>query len=143
VGGLLSTVVPGMKFPAKVPAKDLSSDPKVVEAAENDPLMKTYATVGVINGILAAGDWLAAEGWKHWPSSLPLLMVHGTEDHVVSYEAAKRFCEQVPLSEGDKTFDSFEGAFHEVHNEPKWWKKDVDDVIQFMKDNLNRREAKL
>lgn len=37
----------------------------------------------------------------------------------------------------------FKGAYHEIHNEPNWWKQDVDDIIQFMKDRIAKTEAKL
>ncbi|KAG8980881.1 hypothetical protein FRB94_009549 [Tulasnella sp. JGI-2019a] len=143
VAALLNNVVPWMNFPADVPSKYLTTDPKVNAEADADPLMRTYATIGCINDMLAAGDYLAASGYKQWPSRLPLLIVHGSEDHICSTTASKAFYDGVPLSPTDKRYISYPGAYHEIHNEPKFWTQDVDDIIQFMKERIAQSGSKL
>jgi alpha-beta hydrolase superfamily lysophospholipase len=45
---------------------------------------------------------------------LPLLLFHGTEDQLTSYEASKEFAKKA----GDLvTFRLFNGAYHEIHND--------------------------
>ena len=45
---------------------------------------------------------------------LPLLLFHGTEDRLTSFEASKEFAQKA----GDYvTFRLYQGAFHEIHND--------------------------
>ncbi|KAG8862273.1 hypothetical protein FRB96_001852 [Tulasnella sp. 330] len=131
---LLSWFVPWMSFHTDVPYNHLTSDPKKNAEAQLDSMMKPFATIGCINDILAAGDHLAATGYQSWPSTLPLLIVQGSADQMCSPTASKAFFEAVPLSSDNKKYITYEGSYHENHNEPKFWMQEVDDIIQFMKD---------
>jgi len=139
-GALLARVVPWAPFPAEVKAEDLSHDPAVVAAAKKDPLMKTYGTIGGINDMLAAGDFLAAKGWQDWPKSMPLLMILATGDKICSYPAAKEF--YVHVDADDKHVVEFEGAYHEVMNEPApVWKDAVDAIVSWTGLHLEKKHA--
>jgi lysophospholipase len=62
---------------------------------------------------------LDASGFLHQYSGkfpLPLLLLHGSGDQIVSYDAARQFAERV---DGDITFSPWEGLYHELHNEKR------------------------
>ena len=44
-------------------------------------------------------------------------MMHGTADLVTSYKASKKFAEKAENLGKDITFISWEGLYHELHNE--------------------------
>lgn len=45
----------------------------------------------------------------------PLLLVHGSGDVVTSHLASKRFIDAIPSK--DKTYEEYDGAYHEIHND--------------------------
>ncbi|KAG8902827.1 hypothetical protein FRB99_004068 [Tulasnella sp. 403] len=141
VGAVLAKIVPWAPFPAKIPAEDLTRDSAVVAAAKIDPFMKPWGTLSGLNDMLSAGEYLADRGFEDWPEDMPLLMVHGTEDKITSYTASHAFFEKIKAK--DKEYISFEGAYHEIHNEPEpTWKKDVDDIVGWINKHL-KESAKL
>lgn len=108
------------RFVPKLGVKQLSAagvsrDPAVVAAYEADPL--------VFHGKIPAGTGAAlirtsAKFPEQLPSlMIPLLVVHGSEDQLVSVEsgrAAHRLAGSI-----DKTLTVYDGLFHEVFNEPE------------------------
>ncbi len=57
-------------------------------------------------------------GYKSWPKDLPLLIVHGTGDRVTDCSASEEFISKVKAGgTKDAEFKSFDGFFHEMHNE--------------------------
>jgi len=73
--------------------------------------------------------------YKKWPTALPVLVVHGTEDLVCSVEAAKQFIEKLPAS--DKKISLYEGGYHELQNEPDGVKeKFTDECIAWAEEHF-------
>jgi len=59
-----------------------------------------------------------SSGYKNWPKNLPLLIVHGTGDRVTDCSASEEFVNKVNAGGAkDAQFKSFDGFFHEMHNE--------------------------
>jgi acylglycerol lipase len=57
---------------------------------------------------------------SHPPTiSVPLLVQHGTDDKVTSFEAAREFFAKLPPGNPDREFKAWEGYYHELHNEPE------------------------
>jgi alpha-beta hydrolase superfamily lysophospholipase len=92
----------------------LSRDPAVVAAYQADPLVHDRISARWGAGFLELGPKLISEA----PSfTLPLLMMHGSDDRLTDPEAAREFFSRV--SSQDKTLHIWPGLYHEIHNEPE------------------------
>jgi alpha-beta hydrolase superfamily lysophospholipase len=93
-------------------AEDLSRDPGVRSEFEHDPLVHNLITARMYLESRDAGLW-AIEHAAEFP--LPLLLMHGTADKLTSWEASGEFARRL----GKRcTWKSWEGWYHELHNEP-------------------------
>jgi acylglycerol lipase len=114
IASLLGKIAPKMGV-KKLGASGVSRDPKVVAAYENDPL--------VFHGKMPAGTGAAMiAASKSFPERLasltvPLLVVHGALDQLVSVESGKTAHRLA--GSADKTLKVYDGLFHEVMNEPE------------------------
>lgn len=114
VASLISRVLPGLGiFP--VDAEAVSRDPEVVKAYEEDPLVdrrnlpaRTVAELTAETGTFAKR---AAE------ITLPVLLMHGTDDALVPFDGSEQLFGN--LGSADKTFERYDGLFHEILNEPE------------------------
>lgn len=112
VAKLLSLVWPRFSLDVGLNVKAVSRDPEVVEAFLNDPLRHSLGTVRWGTESLKVIEWIKARpGDLH----LPLLMVHGGADRLVSSEGTRRFFEKA--GSADKELHVYEGGFHEPHND--------------------------
>jgi alpha-beta hydrolase superfamily lysophospholipase len=94
-------------------SKSLARDPEVGKAYERDPLVHDLITSRMYVAATEAGQW-ALNHAADFP--LPLLLMHGTEDRLTSWEASREFARRL----GKKvTWRSWEGWYHELHNEPE------------------------
>ncbi|KAI0359525.1 alpha/beta-hydrolase [Trametes cingulata] len=116
VGGKASLLVPNLLFDAPVPVEDLSHDKTANEANANDPLIIQKGSLRGLRDMLSGGEQLLWNDYKHWPRSLPLMIVHGTADRVTSFAAAEEFYNKVDAA--DKEFVPFADGFHELVHEP-------------------------
>lgn len=114
LASILGRIAPKLAV-TKLSAAAVSRDPAVVAAYENDPL--------VFHGKMPAGTGYAliktSKGFAgRLPSlTIPLLVVHGSADALVSVECGK-LAHRLAGSP-DKTLNVYEGLFHEVFNEPE------------------------
>ena len=129
ISSMLSKFFP--KLPTiKLETAALSRDPEVLKRRDNDPLvyqgkilLRTWAE------ILRATKLIQAQMEK---ISLPLLILHGTEDRFADVEGSKML--YAGVKERDKTLKLYEGLFHEIMNEPE--KEQVlDDIVTWMNDH--------
>jgi len=113
MGKLLSGLTPKAGLLA-LDANGVSSDPQVVSAYVNDPLVYTGKTtarlaaemLGGMQRVTAAAHTLR----------LPIILVQGSADKLVDPDGAKMLYEKA--SSKDKTLKVYEGFYHEVFNEP-------------------------
>ncbi|KAL5522792.1 hypothetical protein ACEPAG_8810 [Sanghuangporus baumii] len=131
VAGKISVLTPYTNIPASVNANDLSRDKRVGEEYLKDPLVKQKASLKCISDILNRGEELLEKRFAEWPTELPLLIVHGTEDKVTSPRGSLRFYEALPAK--DKEYSSYTGCYHELHNEIDGMKeKFINECISWM-----------
>ena len=91
----------------------LSRDPAVASAFERDPLVHNLITARMYRACTQEGLW-ALEHAAEFP--LPLLLMHGTEDRLTSWEASQEFAHRL----GKRvTWWLWDGWYHELHNEPQ------------------------
>ena len=72
--------------------KVLSRDPEVVRAYENDQLVHDHISARMFIGVYQAGQW-ALKHASEFP--LPLLLMHGGEDKIISVEASREFANRI------------------------------------------------
>ncbi|KAG6864787.1 hypothetical protein C0991_007161 [Blastosporella zonata] len=142
LGGMASVLFPNQLVPADVVPGDLSHDPTVNDAYLKDPLVKQSGSLRGLKDMLSNGEALLNREYKEWPKSLPLLLVHGTEDKVTSPKASQAFYDKI--SAVDKKIKLFEGGYHELHNEPNGVKEQlVADILAFIEAHLEMARSKM
>ena len=118
---------PTLSMPNGLDTADLSRDPAVVNAYDNDTLTHDRVTPCFLR-LIEAGEW-ALENASQFP--LPLLIMHGGEDRITSAEISRDFAERA----GELcTLRIWDGLYHEIHNEPE-----KQEVLQKMVDWLDAR----
>ncbi len=118
----------------RVRSSSVSRDPAVVRAYQDDKLIYHGRTpartaseiVHAIHRLQARGDRI----------SVPLLVMHGSEDQVTEVAGSKEFCKRAQSF--DKSLRVCEGLWHEIMHEPE-----RDAVLQEMADWLDERTSRL
>lgn len=114
LAGPLSALVPNLGVLA-IDADQISRDPEVVRAYRADPLVyhgRVKARTGA--EMLATMEGLPSRLGR---LSLPLLLLHGTEDRICALAGSAMVHDAVPSP--DKTLHRYQGLYHEVFNEPE------------------------
>jgi len=93
--------------------KDFSRDPAVVESMNEDILIKGESQPAqTAAAMLRASERLK----KEFPLiTLPVLILHGSEDHATKPSGSQHFYEQAGST--DKTLKIYEGHFHDLLND--------------------------
>lgn len=114
IGRLLSRLAPHAGI-LQLDSGAVSRDPAVVSAYRADPLVHT----GKMSARLAAEMLDAMDMVQRRASeiTLPLMIVHGSEDRLASPAGAHELFQKV--ASPDKEFHDFLGLYHEVFNEPE------------------------
>ncbi|KAI9228620.1 MAG: Alpha/Beta hydrolase protein [Piptocephalis tieghemiana] len=116
-GSQLARVFPTLPMSANVPTEALSKDAEEVQLYKESYYNFDEATIRSFADLLRHGKELIG---SERPARLriPLLLVHGEDDHVASIEGSRRF-EKYAVNCPDLTFKSLPGEFHEPHKDSK------------------------
>ncbi|KAF8157749.1 lysophospholipase [Mycena galopus ATCC 62051] len=131
---LINKIYPSMHFSTPVRPTAISHDISVGEALKKDPWVRELGTVGGIYAMLIMGMRLAKEGHKDWPKSLPLLLLHGTDDNMNSCPASEAFFNAI--SADNKKLIIYPDAFHDLMSEPDIKDKYREDCISWVEAHL-------
>jgi acylglycerol lipase len=112
LGKLLYSIVPTFSMANGLDVENISRDKEVVRKYKADPLVHDQITARFGLDFLNAGLWASEHAWEF---NLPLLLMYGTGDHIVSCDAIRAFAAAAP----NVTFREWNGFFHELHNEPE------------------------
>lgn len=93
----------------------VSRDPAVVAAYDADPLVYRGRMKAGMLRALVGGARDVLRGMER--ISLPLLILHGTEDGLTDPEGSRRLHERAAST--DKTLKLYDGLAHEIFNEPE------------------------
>ena len=93
--------------------RDFSRDSSVVESMNNDPLIKGESQPAQTAAAMIRADERLKKGFP--TITLPLLILHGTEDKVTKPSGSQHFYEQA--GSRDKTLKLYEGHFHDLLND--------------------------
>jgi alpha-beta hydrolase superfamily lysophospholipase len=113
---------------------DLCRDPQVVRAVEQDPYYHDRISVELAISLLRAGDYLNAFAGE---VKTPLLLLHGTEDHITDPRATARLAGRL---QGPVDLKLWEGLYHELHNEPER-EAVFDFVYQWLEPRIEQSDA--
>jgi len=127
-GKVLYVLVPSFTMPNGLDVKNLSRDPMVGKAYTSDPLVTSMISARLGLDLINTGKWVG-EHAAEW--TLPLLLMNGSADHLVSPLAIHQFAAAVP--QNTITYKEWDGMYHEIHNEIG-----KEQVIQDMLDWLNQ-----
>jgi alpha-beta hydrolase superfamily lysophospholipase len=106
-------VFPDMPFHTSLNPALISRDDDVVRAYINDPLVHDTLSAELAAALIQRGEKLL----EYIESvDVPLLIMHGSEDHITSPTASATMA--AALS-GDVTYKMWQGLYHEIHNEPQ------------------------
>jgi alpha-beta hydrolase superfamily lysophospholipase len=109
-------VPPGLPVDTYFPnalADGVCSDPAVVEAYKNDPLVAKQISVGLFYSLFAGIDWNRQNSSKFVD---PVLLMHGCHDGLVGEKDSRDLYGDIASQ--DKTLKIFAFLFHEIFNEP-------------------------
>lgn len=93
--------------------KDFSRDPAVVESMNNDVLIKGESQPAQTARVMIDADRKLRESFS--TITLPVLILHGTEDKATKPSGSQHFYEQAGSS--DKTLKLYEGHYHDLLND--------------------------
>jgi acylglycerol lipase len=109
---LARLVVPRLSFPNGLDPEGLSTDPLVVRAYLEDPLVERRITISLAAELFAAMERTAPRGAA---VDRPLLALHGEDDPICSPSGSAAFAAAAPRGR----YLGFPGMRHEIFNEPE------------------------
>nr|WP_237163183.1 alpha/beta hydrolase [Paenibacillus sp. BIHB 4019] len=113
VAGELPLSLPsGTYFPNEL-GSGVCSDPEVVSAYANDPLVEKQISVDLFNSLGDGVEWLKQHAKKFVD---PVLVLHGANDGLVSEQDSRDFYGDIAST--DKTLKIYAHLMHEIFNEP-------------------------
>jgi alpha-beta hydrolase superfamily lysophospholipase len=111
---VLSSILPKMVLSTGLDVNTLSRDAKVVAAYVADPLVHEKTSLSFGRAGLDAIEY----AFQHAPEfKAPLLIMHGTGDRLTYARGGQAFIRLTTAQ--DATFKSWDGLYHELHNEPE------------------------
>jgi lysophospholipase len=123
---VVARVAPGVR-PEGLDAEAISRDPSVVEAYRADPLVYTgKMSAGIGAALLGAMDEFPG---RYPDLTLPILLMHGTEDRLTDIEGTREL--ERLATNSDVTAHYYDGLYHEVFNEPEQ-DQVLDDLVEWL-----------
>jgi acylglycerol lipase len=120
----LPKYMPTFTLPNVMDLSNLTHDEKEIEKYKSDSLIHDRLCLQLASDILQMGnDLLETHAYSF---EKPLLISHGTNDVLTCPVASRNFFERAPST--DKTYRSFEGMYHELHNESPSDRRQVYDL---------------
>jgi alpha-beta hydrolase superfamily lysophospholipase len=109
---VVSKLFPRMTVSNEIDPNDISTERAVVQAYLDDPLVHDRVSTKFYQEYLNA----AAQAIQRAKElRMPLLLIHGTADKMVSVESSRHIFHEAASQ--DKTMEIFDGLFHETMNE--------------------------
>jgi alpha-beta hydrolase superfamily lysophospholipase len=106
---VLSRLAPALPINPNLDLARLTRDPDLQRVYVSDPLYQTHVTPRIAAELLGA----VADTRARAPEfGVPLLVLHGTADTLTSPAGSREFVERAGVD--DKTYRSYEGAFHNL-----------------------------
>ncbi|KAK2741407.1 hypothetical protein FQN55_008323 [Onygenales sp. PD_40] len=132
LGRLVSKVLPSRQMVQPLNENLICRDKRVCQEWREDSLCHDTGTLEGLAGMLDRGIWLeSAESGRSRKFKGPVWVCHGTGDEINSYDASRKFVEV--LESQDKTFQTYQGAYHKLHAEPEGVKEALaKDIVEWI-----------
>lgn len=117
----------------KLKNEDFSRDPAAVERMNNDPMIAGESQSAQTVAEMIRADAHLEQSFGQF--TLPVLILHGKEDHATKYQGSEQFYRDA--ASADKTLKLYEGAYHDLLNDTD---RDVvmSDILTWIDARLNR-----
>lgn len=117
-GKLAAKVAPHRQIYKPLDPYLMSRDKRIADELKHDELCHDTGTLEGIAGMLDRAKWLDSQKSPINSPSYegPVWICHGTADQINSFAASRSFIDRLDCV--DKTFMSYEGAYHKLHTEP-------------------------
>ncbi len=133
LGKAMQLFYPGFQQASGLKTEHLCKVPEVVRDYEQDPLVHGQISAAMGMDMLRQSRWLDNyEG----TFPVPLLLMHGDEDHIVSPEGSRALAQRL---EGDVTYREWKGLYHEIHNE-EIQEEVFDYTLQWIGKHMHKRK---
>jgi acylglycerol lipase len=127
-GKLIQKIAPSVTLDNEVNSSSISRDPEEVKRYENDSLVHNRVSPNFSLSFIERGAW-AIENANLLKK--PILLLHGTDDKLISCEGSKEFAAN---NAENVTLKLYDGGYHELHND--FCKQEViGDVISWLNAN--------
>jgi acylglycerol lipase len=128
IGKMLYNLIPTLTMDSGLDRQGLARDPEVAKKYSSDALVHGKISARLALDMLTSGKLLLE---KASDFSIPMLVMQGSADRIVSPRATRMFAQTTSLSK--ITYKEWDGFYHELHNEPEKL-----EVLKFMVDWLNQ-----
>ncbi|KII89213.1 hypothetical protein PLICRDRAFT_40845 [Plicaturopsis crispa FD-325 SS-3] len=130
-----SVLLPATTTPVDFVSSRLSHDTVMNDSFTNDPLVRKLGSVRGFNDMIGGGEGMLQNDYKRWPVDLPVIYFHGTADEITSAKSTEEFYNKIPAK--DKKLVLYEGALHELQNEPDGVKERfIDESVAWIEAHL-------
>jgi alpha-beta hydrolase superfamily lysophospholipase len=110
MAALLNKIFSSLVQQSNLVVEYISHDQKVVDDYKNDPLIHSLISVSLFHSAMSA----ASNALKNAASNnIPLLLMHGSDDHICSPEGSREFASKSGITE----LKLWDGGYHELHND--------------------------
>ncbi len=127
---IFSKLAPSMTLANGLDTDNLSHDPSIKPAYLADRYVHPLISARLAMELIKNGTWIQCQKGEF---PLPLLLLQGTDDHLVDPAATRRFAAGLT---GDVTYKEWEGWYHELHNE-----SEKEQVLRVMVDWLDKQSV--
>lgn len=135
LGRILSRVLPRFSLEVGMDLSGLARDPAVVETVLGDPLFHRRGTARLSTEVTAA---IARVQEGAADLSVPLLILHGSDDRMVPPDGSRRFFAKV--READRQFREYPGAYHGLFADLNY-RQVLRDLEQWIEAHLSAKAA--
>jgi len=123
----LGRIAPGLTLSNRIKPELLSRNPEAVKAYVEDPLVHDRISAKLGRSIFENMERAQGEVGR---IKVPVLLLVGTGDIITPPEGSRRFFEELKV--GDKTLREFQGAYHEIFEDPEWGEEFHRTIVEWL-----------
>ncbi len=123
----LGRIAPGLTLSNGIKPELLSRKPEAVKAYVEDPLVHDRISAKLGRSIFENMERAHREAGR---INVPILILVGTGDIITPPEGSRRLFDELKV--GDKTLREFEGAYHEIFEDPEWGEEFHKTIVEWL-----------